>query len=286
MSLNGSTDNERLQDLGSKVYKEQAIWTLNAYWSQLESEAENFWVYVQKHAELDQNKENGHELDEMMAHRFLESIHSTLTVREMRTKLRDSGVEKVRYVPLVHFLIIRYQLDWRYLVNAPQGSNQEEVYRCQQLLEAAQAALNEARSKESAAKQAQAELEAALRELKAQEDAYNQRTEELKQRSETGGLVSRNKAKNELAQHLAEDPLPLRRAKITQEAAVKKAEKASKAAEDARLAAEHAFQEAEAALEEAKKSDGSAQGSLWWIDRELHEAKKYMPLSKGGIARK
>ncbi len=37
--------------------------------------------------------------------------------------------------------------------------------------------------------------------------------------------MSRNKAKAELAQHLAEDPLPLRRAKITTEAAHKKADK-------------------------------------------------------------
>ena len=45
-------------------------------------------------------------------------------------------------------------------------------------------------------------------------------------------MVSRNKAKNELAQHLGEDPLPLRKAKITAEAAVKRAERAKKAAED------------------------------------------------------
>ena len=58
--------------------------------------------------------------------------------------------------------------------------------------------------------------------LQEQEDAYARKTEELKQKSEEGGLVSRNKAKNELAQHLGEDPLPLRRAKITTEAATKK----------------------------------------------------------------
>ena len=56
-----------------------------------------------------------------------------------------------------------------------------------------------------------------------------------------GGVVSRNKAKNELAQLKAEDPLPLRKARITLEAALKRAEKtrapfeaATKVAEDAR----------------------------------------------------
>jgi len=77
-------------------------------------------------------------------------------------------------------------------------------------------------------------LEAALAEVKKQEDAYNAKTEDLKKKSEEGGVVSRNKAKNELAQHLAEDPLPLRQAKITAEAAVRKAEKATKAAAEAK----------------------------------------------------
>jgi len=203
-------------------------------------------------------------------------------------------------------------------------------------------------------KAAQRELEEALAVVKREEDAYNGRTAELQKASEEGGLVSRNKAKNELAQHLAEDPLPLRRAKITAEAAVKRAEKAAKLAEasardagEARHAAEEAskkatkaraeaeaaaaqatqarqraeeaaaqatkarglaeeaerasaaakeaadaqveatrvkFAEAEAYLEKVKASIG--QGALWWLERELFEAKKYMPTSKGGIARK
>ena len=57
-------------------------------------------------------------------------------------------------------------------------------------------------------------MDAALAEVRAQEDAYNARTADLTKRSEEGGVVSRGKAKNELAQHLAEDPLPLRRAKV------------------------------------------------------------------------
>jgi hypothetical protein len=45
-------------------------------------------------------------------------------------------------------------------------------------------------------------LKKALGDLKAQEDAYKNKTETLKQKSETGGVVSRNRAKAELAQHL------------------------------------------------------------------------------------
>jgi len=87
--------------------------------------------------------------------------------------------------------------------------------------------------------------------------------------------VQQNKAKNELAQHLAEDPLPLRRAKITTEAATKKAQRA-------REEVENKLREAEAYLEEVKTRPGSALGVLWWLDRELHEKKAYMPTAKGG----
>jgi len=62
------------------------------------------------------------------------------------------------------------------------------------------------------------------------------------------------------------------------------AEAAAQAAEEAVQAAQAAFKEAEDYLEEVKNSIGF--GTSWWIDRELHEAKKYMPLSKGGILRK
>jgi len=183
-------------------------------------------------------------------------------------------------------------------------------------------------AREADSKAAQKELEAAFAVVKAEEDAYNGKTEDLKRRSEEGGLVSRNKAKNELAQHLGEDPLPLRRAKISAEAAVKRAEKATAAAAEARAAAEKAaseasaaraaaeeasrkataaraaaeeatrraeealeeaqrqLKEAEAFLAEVKAKPGCAHGAIWWIERELHEQRKYLPTAKGGIARK
>lgn len=315
MSLKGANNTEKLRDLSSKTYKEQAVWFLNAFWNKLnDSDKEQIWAYRMKMAELDLQKGgDGCELDELMAHKFLESFKETLTVREMRDTLRDVGVEKVRYVPLAHYLIFRFSTDWNYLVNASQGDNQEEVAQAQRLLDEVTAALIEvqktaeasriaeveSKKAAAAAKAAQEELEAALAELKAQEDAYNNLKASLEKKSEEGGVVSRNKAKAELAQLLAEDPLPLRRAKITTEAAVKKAERtraeadaAVGRAEAARIAAEQSLEEAqvsvrkaEAYLDEVKSKPGSAQGALWWIDRELHEQKKYMPISKGGIAR-
>jgi len=215
---------------------------------------------------------------------------------------------------LASYLISKFGADWKYLVNAPQGDNQEEVNKASKMLDEVQKAFEEiqktaaaatqkekeARESVAAAKTAQAEQEKTLAEVKSQEDTRNQKTETLKKKSEEGTTVQQNKAKAELAQHLAEDPLPLRKAKITNEAAVKKAEKASKAAQaastaasQAKAAAEQAVEdakskvdEAEAYLEEVKNKPGSAQGSIWWMERELHEAKAYLPTKKGGYSKR
>jgi len=311
------SDREKLDKICAMSYKGQAIWFLNAFWKDLQGEAEKLWTYVQKASEIDiEKREEGSGLDELNAHRLLEIFDETLTVREMRTQLRKVGAieekERPKLVPLAHLLLARYKSDWRKFVNASQGDS-EELEKAQAQLDAVIAAFkeSEARAEEAAAalkasqeaeakaKEAQAEAAAALAEVQAQEAAYNAKTESLKKKSEEGGVVSRNRAKNELAQHLAEDPLPLRRAKITLEAANKRAEKATAAAEAARAESEKAKQaadeaveaarkqvaEAEAYLEEVAANAGSGQGALWWIERELHEQKKYLPESKGGIKR-
>jgi len=347
MSLPGATDKEKLDALCQKCYKDQFIWFLNAFWHKIEDQAEKLWAFKHKCEELDiENHEAGNALDEVNAHRFLEIFNETMTVREMRASLRSTGAlgesERPKKVPVTHILIFRFGVDWKYLVNAPQGDNKEEIEKAQRMLkevqqayeasnaratEAAEAVVEaerrvaaskaaevEAAKREQEAHAAKAELEAALAELHALEEAYKQKTEELTRKSETGGVVSKNKAKAELAQHLAEDPLPLRKAKITQEAAVKKAERATQAAAEARTAAAEATQrateaqeeckrtkaaaeqalaaakqklkEAEDYLQEVKSRPGQAQGAIWWIERELHEAKAYKPESKGGYRKK
>jgi hypothetical protein len=301
MALKGSNDTEKLKDLFSKTYKEQAVWFLNGYWKQQEKEAENIWKYAQKMVELDKDKgKEGNQLDEFQAHRFLESFKDPLTVLEMREKLFKVGIEKTKFVSLSAYLLSHYTADWHYLVNAPQGDNQEEVLKAQQLLDSVQKAFVDVQNtaqasvaRESEARTAEAASKEAKLEVQKLEAAYHEKTAQLTKKTEEGGVVSQNKAKAELAQHLAEDPLPLRRAKISAEAAHKKAENAVAAAIAARAAAEKALEDAQLRVAEAQKyldevssRPGSAAGALWWINRELHEARAYMPTSKGGYAKK
>ena len=150
-------------------------------------------------------------------------------------------------------------------------------------------------------------MTAALDEVKAQEAAKEEKRAALQKKAETGSLVAKNAALNELAQLDKEDDLPLRRAKTKLEAAQRKAAKPLKAATEARekadADAEEARQRKEAAdaaveetaqkVEEAEKylqeqqaaSEGSGQGAMWWMNRELEEKKKYLPTRKGGVAK-
>ena len=82
--------------------------------------------------------------------------------------------------------------------------------------------------------------------------------------------------------------MPLDRAKITQGAAVrklkkakKKAVKAAEAATESRTKAEGDLATAEGMLNvEMKKATGGGQGELWFMKRELDEAKKELDEAK------
>eukprot|EP00007_Cunea_sp_BSH-02190019_P005298 CAMPEP_0174246026 /NCGR_PEP_ID=MMETSP0417-20130205/41863_1 /TAXON_ID=242541 /ORGANISM="Mayorella sp, Strain BSH-02190019" /LENGTH=298 /DNA_ID=CAMNT_0015325877 /DNA_START=75 /DNA_END=968 /DNA_ORIENTATION=+ len=182
--LPGSTDFEKLEYLVQRTYKAQAVWFLNAFWDTIgEREAENLWNYVHKAVEIDlDHREAGTHLNEMEAHRLLESFDETMTVREMRTYLRQHGAigERVKNVPLVHWWIAKYKVDWAKMVNASQGDNREAIEKAQAMLESAQAALNEATARAN-------EAATALREAIASESAA--KTAELRQHGAIGERV-------------------------------------------------------------------------------------------------
>jgi len=270
----------KLTELTRLKYADQAKWFLNGFWTEgAEPEAENIWKFAWKFIELDERKKEGNELDEFWSHKFLESLGETLTVIKLRETLRQIDVDANGKMALLEYLMFKYQKSIPDVVNAPQGSNQEELRQATLKLEAVQAALVESQQAEEAVKRSEAELRAALDDLRRQEDAFNTQISTLEQKSKdpNGTVVSKSKAAAELAQLKSENPLPLRKAKITTEAAVRKAERDRKAAEAATAAVEARFREAQEYLEQVKRGGGAAYGAMWWLDRELTEARKYMP---------
>jgi len=208
------------------------------------------------------------------------------------------------------------------------------------------------RKAEDVVRAAEAEARAADAELKRQQDelASKQKALEAKIANPSTGAVAKGQAVQELAQLKGADPLPLRKAKITQEAAVRKVEAERKVAEGERKKAQavrekaeeerkkavserqraeavraEAVSKREIAEEERKKAEGEreiavaarqqaeeqtkrveeavadteqkareandyleelkkrptvAHGSVWWMQRQIAEARKYMPRSK------
>jgi len=276
-------------------------------------------------------------------------VGEILTVKELRAKLEAIDIDKNRRMALSEYLLFKYNKKPQQLVDAPQGGNEKELKAAQDALTEVQTALVDVSSKlesqraaleaqkvakaaaeaakaaaeksladqkaaEDIVRAAEAELKAAVDDLDRQEADYKGRiaAAETKANNASLGAVQRNKAKNEVAQLKAEDPLPLRKAKITQEAALKRVQKERQKAEAATKVAEGKHTESVAAaaaaaaaeaeleaqtkqLEEAqadlqkkfdeaaealsavkKKGGGVAQGAIWWMEKELAEAKKYM----------
>jgi len=270
--------------LTAKTHKEQAVWWLNGFWeSGAQKEAENIWLFAQTFIKLDSKGKAGNELDELMAHRFLEQLGETLTVVELRERLRKIDIDNNKRVALSEYLLSRYGRSVDDLVAAPQGSgNQKELEDAERRLNEVATSLAKQQAAEESVRKAEASLQAAVDDLKAQEDAYRKQCEALESKSQDSklGAVQRNKAANELAQLKAKDPMPLQRAKITQEAALRAVQKERKAAEAATAECEAKVRDAETALNELRQNGGVPQGQMWWLDRELKEAQKYMPSSK------
>ena len=339
--------------ISGKKYADQCKWMLNGFWDKLEKDAEEIWKWCQTFSELDpEAKADGHELDEFWSHKFLETLGETMTVIEMREKFRKIDADFNKKMSIVEYIMYRYNLSAESVIHAPQGENKEGVARAQKMVDEAQKAVDDmnakleeskkataaaataaenakkaaAAAKETAEKAAQAaaaakaaeeENKKALEELQMQEKAYEDKKAELtKIKSDMSiGVVKRNRAANELDQLLSEDPLPLRKAKITQSATLKKSEKAAAAAQAAKekadadaaaaqeaaekaaqaqaeaeeaekavaaavAEAERKFQEALDFLEAEKMKGGIAQGDIWWMEREITEKKKYLPKSR------
>jgi len=259
---------------------------MNGFWEHdgAAKEAETVWTVTQLFIKLDEKQgKAGNELDELSAHRFLEQMGETLTVVEMRERLRKIDIDNNKRVALSEYLLTRYNKGVDALVAAPQGSgNQAEIKAAEDRLAVVADSLAKQLAAEEKVRLAEAANKAAVDDLKAQEDAYRTQCEALEAKSTDAklGAVQKNKAANELAQLKAKDSLPLQKAKLTQEASLRAVQRERKAAEAATAICEARVDEAKQALNELKQNGGVPQGQMWWLERELTEAQKFMPQSK------
>jgi len=280
-------------------YKDQAIWFMNGFWHDLGPDgARQVHSYIEHFIELDKlssdaKGKDGCELDQFWSAKFLEDKDTAMTATQRKEALRTIDQDNNGKMAAIEYLIWKYKKTVDQVMAASQGDNREALAAAQAKLDAVQQAIADLQPKLKAAQEAYAivkaaedEVAAAVAELKAQEDAYANKCKELEAKSKTGGVAGA-RAANELAQLKGEDPLPLRKAKITQEAALRKAEKARKAAEEPKLRLEEAYTELEAKmeaarqeLEEVKRMGGPTYGAFWWMERELFEADKSLPRAK------
>lgn len=308
-----TADLSTFKKLTASKYIDQAKWYLNGFWADGgETNAENIFKWTQKFIELDKNKKNGVSLAEDMAHKFLESIGETLTVLELRARLRKIDVDADGKMALLEYLLFRLEKSISACVNNPQGGgdNKAEVDAAAATLDALMESLS--RLREDLAKQeealatqkkaeeevrkAEAENKAALDDVNKQEDDLKKAISSLEAKiaDPATKVVARGQASQELAQLKGKDPLPLNKAKQTlaatvrrvererkaAEAATKKVEEATAAVADQVTATQKETQAAEATLDKLKAAGGTAKGSIWWMDREIKEAQKYLPQSK------
>ncbi|KAH3762569.1 TolA protein [Pelomyxa schiedti] len=319
---------EKWNFISGLPYAAQCKWVMNGFWDRLENEGEQIWTWCQTFSKLDQEKgAAGNQLDEFWSHKFLESLGETMTVIEMREKFRTIDADYNKKMSMIEYLIYKYKFPIPAVINAPQGENKEAINHAQSMVDSAQRAMEEMNQKleQSSAAAAQAKSTAdvaskaaevalaaaqedkrALDDLRSQEDSYKKQMADLEaiKGDMSVGVVRRNKAANELDQLKGKDPLPLSKAKITQQATLKKSEKARALAEEAKAKANADAEAAEAAeqaarasvqeaerqlqaandeLERAKKLGGVANGDIWWLQREIAEKKKYLP--KGRASR-
>ncbi|GAB5358175.1 hypothetical protein AAMO2058_000436200 [Amorphochlora amoebiformis] len=298
-----ATDMDKLKELSAKKYADQAVAFMNVYWDKFyknEKAREELWTWTNIFIKLDKKKEKGCELNEFDAHRFLEQIDETLSVKDMREFLRSVDIDFNKMVSLTEYLVSKFKVDWKVYINTPIGMDEKRQKELQdarnaviQAKEKAENAMAEKKNSDKAAAEAKAaaeEVKAALAKVLSEEKKYQSKLakHEKDSKDTSLGVVKRNKAANLLQQLKAKPTLSLQQAKITLQAAERKSTKAAKKAANAAIIAGEALKRAEQAFAEAEeklkeildKPVAGGNGSSWWLNREFEEAKKYMPKSK------
>eukprot|EP01108_Squamamoeba_japonica_P000912 TRINITY_DN133_c0_g1_i4.p1 TRINITY_DN133_c0_g1~~TRINITY_DN133_c0_g1_i4.p1 ORF type:complete len:364 (-),score=203.97 TRINITY_DN133_c0_g1_i4:125-1165(-) len=284
-----SSVHEMFVKLSAMRYSEQAIWFLNGFWAEEKGNAETVYNAYEKFVELDMESdkkkgEEGNELDHFWAARFLEVFDKAMTAKARKEALAKMDVDQNGNMSLIEYLTWKYDKELKHVADAPQGDNQDALAKAQAKMDEVSkalalvlAAIEKLKADQVKLAQLKVELEAAVAALRAEEEAYAKKCNDLQAKIDNPATSGMQKAKatNELAQFKSEDPLPLRRAKITQEAALRKVQKQRKIAEEAQRAAEEkkaALVEAERALEATKRALEEKEAALKVAVDELEVA--------------
>merc|ERR1712000_334823 len=198
---------------------------------------------------------DGNELDQFWSAKFIEDNDVAMTAIARKEALRAIDQDNNGCMAALEYFIWKYNKSVSECANAPQGSltpeqeaeleaAQEALTRLAAALETLKQSEEELKEKQAQLKAKQAELDQTVADLKAlekeQQDAvdafeaeeakYKKQCDDLRQIAEDPSVstMKKSKANNELQQLLAEDPLPLRKAKITQEAVVRKVQREQK----------------------------------------------------------
>ena len=347
-------DIKKLHSITKQTYRDQAIWFLNHHTDShhdLQLSEIVFKVH-KKCLECDEQKKSGHAISELDAHLILEFIGKPVTQSAFRKYFLEIDQSLKISVPLVIILFFYFDADWKVLVNQSECYNGLELDAAKDSLLQAQTklqgaidaqkkssqeaeeadvamensrrqqeilskAIMDCRMEEESFAEAKKQAEEALEQVTNQESKAHQKKEELDSivNYESNGIVTKNKAKAELKIMEYEDPLPLRKARLKNENAVKNLRKSTNASKQARVAAEDAKEKTEKAMDEAsvakEKATNAAKiaeatipkardaiedlkvlidelmknltlpwGSLFYIDREVKEAESFLPKEK------
>lgn len=311
-----------LKELGQLPYAKQCAFFINGMWTQgIQKDCNLIYTIYEKFVALDKRGVNGNELDEFDAHRLLEAFDETLSVKDMRETMKVIDQDFNAMMSAIEYLTFKFGKTVKEVCESPQGDNTEAIEaaqrKLQQVLDAladvenklevskravaeATEAHNKAVHEENVLKGLEAELSAAIADLERIEQEMQDKMAKLEatMNDMSLGTVKRGRSANELEQLRGEDPLPLRKAKITQQAALRKVTKqkvmaeiatqkaaSTKAAsEEAKAQLEEAYKalevqmaEAAAEVEEAKSKGGVSHGNFYFLSRALFIADKSLP---------
>merc|ERR1712080_353206 len=158
---------------------------------------------------------------------------------------------------MTEYLVYKYKKDGPKVVNSPQGGGDPDEFN------RAKEAFNAARDDLTESIRLKDELSEAQKKLEKQEAEYNDKISKLEKKVSDKRLSATKigTAKMQLEELKGQDPLPLRKAKLTTKAALKKSKQATKKAQKA-------FEGTKELFDNLKKQGGAANGAIWWMQRE------------------